>query len=123
MVLGNGRMRRLKARVSDKRCLIELCAPCWVLLVLALVAVHAARADVQKGAQLARQWCANCHVIESNPAGTVPQGPPSFPAISRSGMTADQLRAFLSHPHGAMPDLALTRAEIDDLIGYIETFR
>jgi cytochrome c len=43
--------------------------------------------------------------------------------IARSGMTADQLRAFLSHPHGAMPDLALTRAEIDDLIGYIATLR
>ena len=37
--------------------------------------------------------------------------------------TADQLRAFLSHPRGAMPDLSLTRAEIDDLIGYIETLR
>ena len=94
-----------------------------VLLVLALVAAHAARADVQKGAQLARQWCANCHVIDSNPAGAVPQGPPSFPALSRSGMTDDQLGAFLSHPHGAMPDLALTRAEIDDLIGYIKTLR
>jgi len=38
-------------------------------------------------------------------------------------MTADQLRAFLSHPHGAMPNLALTRAEIDDLISYIATLR
>jgi len=38
-------------------------------------------------------------------------------------MTSDQLRAFLTHPHGAMPDLALTRAEIDDLIGYIGTLR
>jgi mono/diheme cytochrome c family protein len=91
--------------------------------MLALIATHPARADAQKGAQLARQWCANCHVVGSNPAGTVPQGPPTFPAIARSGMTADQLRAFLSHPHGAMPDLALTRAEIDDLIGYIETLR
>jgi len=93
------------------------------LLVLTLVAAHAARADVQKGAQLARQWCANCHVTDGGPAGAVPQGPPSFSTISRSGMTADQLRAFLSHPHGAMPDLALTRSEIDDLIGYIETLR
>ena len=87
------------------------------------LAAHAARADVQKGAQIARQWCANCHVIGGNTAGAVPQGPPSFPTVARSGMTADQLRAFLSHPHGAMPDLALTRAEIDDLIGYIETLR
>jgi hypothetical protein len=29
----------------------------------------------------------------------------------------------LSHPHGAMPDLSLPRAEIDDLVGYIETLR
>jgi mono/diheme cytochrome c family protein len=93
------------------------------LLVLALVTPHAVLADAQKGAQLARQWCANCHVIGGNPVAAVPQGPPSFPAIARSGMAADQLRVFLSHPHGAMPDLALTRAEIDDLIGYIETLR
>ena|SRR6516165_4067508 len=59
-------------------------------------------------AQLARQWCTNCHVIGSRPAGAVPQGPPSFPAISRSRTAANQLSAFLSHPHGAMPDLALT---------------
>jgi len=91
--------------------------------MLALIATHAVRADAAKGAQLARQWCANCHVVASNPAGAVPQGPPSFPTVARSGMTADQLRAFLSHPHGAMPDLALTRTEIDDLIGYIETLR
>ena len=81
------------------------------------------RRRCQKGAQIARQWCANCHLIGGNPAGAVPQGPPSFPTVAHSGMTADQLRAFLSHPHGAMPDLALTRAEIDDLIGYIETLR
>jgi cytochrome c len=93
------------------------------LLMLGLIAAHAARADVAKGTQLARQWCANCHVINNNPSGGVPQGPPTFPAIARSGMTADQLRAFLSHPHGSMPDLALSRAEIDDLIGYIETLR
>jgi mono/diheme cytochrome c family protein len=92
------------------------------LLVLSLVP-HAVRADAQKGAQLAQQWCANCHVIGGTPVGAVPQGPPSFSAIAHSGMTADPLRAFLSHPHGAMPDLALTRAEIDDLIGYIETLR
>ena len=34
-----------------------------------------------------------------------------------------ELRAWLTHPHGQMPDLALTRAEIDDLIAYIEALR
>jgi mono/diheme cytochrome c family protein len=77
-------------------------------------------ADVARGAQLARQWCANCHVIDGSGAATVQQGPPSFRGI---GLTADQLRTFLTHPHGAMPDFALTRTEIDDVIAYIETLR
>ena len=94
-----------------------------VWLVLAASSTHHTYADDVRGGQLARQWCANCHVIRNGQSGGVPQGPPSFLAIARSGMTADQLRAFLSHPHGAMPDLVLTRAEIDDLIGYIETLR
>jgi cytochrome c len=93
------------------------------LPVLAAVAAHTAHADANKGAEIARQWCANCHVVGGNPASPVPQGPPSFAAIAHSGMTVDQIRVFLSHPHGQMPDLALTRAEINDLIGYIETLR
>lgn len=94
-----------------------------ILLMFAETGAHPARADADNGAHLARQWCANCHVIGNNSAGPVPQGPPSFQMIVHSGMTADQLRAFLSHPHGAMPDLSLTRAEIDDLIAYINTLR
>ena len=91
-------------------------------VITCLTAAHA-RADASKGEQIARQWCANCHVIGGNPAGPVPQGPPSFQMVARSDMTADRLRAFLSRPHGAMPNLALTRGEIDDLISYVETLR
>ena len=84
-------------------------------------AFPSAAADAPKGAQLARQWCAHCHVVDSTPApGTVQQGPPAFATM---GMTGEQLRTFLTRPHGAMPDLALTRAEIDDVIAYIETLR
>ena len=95
----------------------------FALSVLSCLAARPADADAAKGAQIAQVWCANCHVISGNPAASVPQGPPSFQTVARSGMTTDQLRAFLSHPHGAMPDLALTRAEIDDLISYIATLR
>ena len=92
-------------------------------LLLATQTAHPVFADAAKGAQIAQVWCANCHVVAANPTGAVPQGPPTFRSIAHSGMTPDQLRAFLSHPHGSMPDLALTRAEIDDLIGYIESLR
>ena len=64
-------------------------------------------ADAVTGAKLARQWCANCHVIDSSgPAATLPQGPPAFRIIA-GHLDRDQMRAFLTHPHGAMPDLSL----------------
>jgi mono/diheme cytochrome c family protein len=97
--------------------------PLLVLSVAACLTALPAFADADKGAQIARRWCANCHLIGGNPAGPVPQGPPSFQVVARSGMTPDQLRAFLSHPHAAMPNLSLTRTEIDDLTSYIETLR
>jgi mono/diheme cytochrome c family protein len=83
----------------------------------------ASAADTARGGQLAQRWCVSCHVIGDTSSGTVPQGPPSFRSIARGGRTADQLRGLLSHPHGEMPDLALSRSEIDDLIGYIGTLR
>jgi cytochrome c len=87
-------------------------------------ALRAMAADVSRGTQLARQWCAHCHIIGSAPqTGTIQQGPPDLRAVAQGGISSEQLRAFLSHPHGAMPDLALTRSEIDDLIAYIETLR
>ena len=93
-----------------------------VYLVLAASTAERALADAAKGSQLAQQWCTSCHVTGGTSAGNLQQGPPSFSTIAHA-RTADQLRAFRSHPHGAMPDLSLTRAEIDDLVGYIETLR
>jgi mono/diheme cytochrome c family protein len=44
-----------------------------------------ARADAKQGAQLARQWCSNCHVVAANLTGVVAQGPSSFASVARSG--------------------------------------
>ncbi len=101
----------------------RVCATLALILSAGIGAASASAADGARGGQLARQWCANCHVVGDAPAGTVQQGPPSFRTIAQSGLTADQLRTFLSHPHPPMPDLGLTRAEIDDLIEYIATLR
>jgi mono/diheme cytochrome c family protein len=71
-------------------------------------------ADAGKGAQLAQQWCASCHVIGGAPPQTALQGPPSFRAVARGRLAADQLQAFLTRPHGS---------KMDDLIAYIGTLR
>jgi cytochrome c len=102
------------------RRLIELAL---VVLGSTAAASPSLAADLARGAQLARQWCSSCHVIGGPAPKTIQQGPPSFRTVAQSRLTRDQLRAFLSHPHGGMPDLSLTRAEIDDLIAYIETLR
>jgi mono/diheme cytochrome c family protein len=92
-------------------------------LLLALLTPLAARADAAAGGRLARQWCATCHVVDGvGPTKTVPQGPPTFHTLA-GHLDAAQLHTFLSHPHPPMPDLALTREEIGDLIGYIETLK
>ena len=52
----------------------------------------------------------------------LPQGPPSF-RVAAGHLSPGELRAFLTHPHGQMPDFSLTRSEIDDLIAYIEAVR
>jgi mono/diheme cytochrome c family protein len=78
-----------------------------VMTVAALFASVAAHAGAQKGEQIAQQRCTGCH--------------PSFRGVARSGMSDDQLRAFLTHSHGATS--SLTSAEINDLIVYIQSLR
>ena len=92
-------------------------------LTLVWLAPVAAHADPAEGARLAKQWCASCHVIDgTGPSTTMPQGPPSFRTIA-GHLDPDQMRTFLTHPHGAMPDLVLTRDEIQNLIAYIANLK
>ena len=51
-------------------------------------------------------------------------GAPAFKAVARErGMTRDRLRNWLADPHPPMPNLALARQDIEDLIDYIETLK
>jgi mono/diheme cytochrome c family protein len=95
-----------------------------LLLLLALPAGSAAAAGVrieaEPGHELAQAWCARCHAIE--PGKMV--GPfaevPAFAAIAAMPQTtAPMLNAFLTTPHGDMPDIKLTDQQRGDLITYI----
>ena len=78
-------------------------------------------ADIRQGEKLAKQWCSNCHVIRSDQAAGG-DAAPTFGAIAETAAERnDDLRAWLADPHPPMPNLSLTRVEIDDLLAYIES--
>jgi len=68
--------------------------------------------------------CSSCHLVSASPGGAVSNGAPTFAAIAgMKSTTVLSLRAFLQTPHDRMPDLHLSRDEIDDLAGYILSLR
>lgn len=80
--------------------------------------------DVAAGRQLAEIWCSTCHVVTSSQSRATSTGAPSFSAIAaQKAMTPMALRAFLQTPHHRMPDLHLSRNEIDDVTAYIHSLR
>lgn len=93
-----------------------------LVLVLALATVWtrpAAAFDAEAGRQLAGKWCSNCHAVETSSGAD--QAPP-FEAIARdrSG-SPDWIRAWLSTSHPNMPDMALSRMEIESIIAYLQS--
>lgn len=77
-------------------------------------------ADPDAGRALALQTCARCHAVANEQKPSAVDGAPTFAEIARRPDTSEyRLRLFLSSPHGAMPNVALTTREIDDVTAYI----
>jgi len=80
--------------------------------------------DVKHGRALAEAWCVNCHVIDREQTSAVPAGPPAFPALADNpDVTPERLSGFIRQPHPPMPDMSLTVAEVNDLVGYIQSLK
>lgn len=74
----------------------------------------------EAGHKLAQTWCVNCHVIDPTQRQGTSNGAPPFAAVARMKSTTFMgLKAFLQTPHDRMPDLHLSRDEIDDVAAYI----
>jgi len=84
-----------------------------------LASVAAKAADPAHGADIARRWCASCHVVAEGQAQTTGEAPP-FATIARtSRFDENRLAYFLLDPHPKMPQMSLTRNEAGDLAAYI----
>jgi mono/diheme cytochrome c family protein len=87
-------------------------------LLLGLPAAYAA-ADPEHGEQLARRWCAACHVVANDQThGT--DNVPTFAAIAHiPGFDAGKIASFLRDPHPVMPDMQLSTTESADLAAWL----
>jgi mono/diheme cytochrome c family protein len=78
----------------------------------------------ERGFELARQNCAECHAVGKDGARSPNQRAPTFQTIaSVPGMTAIALAAALNTSHRTMPNIVLNREEQANIIAYILTLR
>jgi cytochrome c len=87
-----------------------------LLAALCLSGGAQAAGDPENGRAMAERWCTSCHAVGRGTAGS--DAAPSFPTLARE-RSQEQLRRWLSEPHPPMPNLALTRAEIEDVVAYL----
>ncbi|HEY7458077.1 MAG TPA: c-type cytochrome [Xanthobacteraceae bacterium] len=80
-------------------------------------------ADAAKGGELARRWCAACHLVAANQERAPTVALPFATIAKRPNFDAKQLAQSMLAPHPQMPDRALSREEADDITAYIRTLR
>ena len=95
----------------------------FALAAAALSGSLAIAADADHGGDLAKRWCAACHLVASDQK-QASADVPSLAAIARkSDFTPEKVAFFLLDPHPKMPNFPLSRKEAADLAAYIDSLR
>ena len=95
-----------------------------LMLVATAASAQTAPADPAVGLTAAKRWCADCHVIAGDQRGAGPDAAPTWTSLMRDpAVTPGGLRQFLLAPHRGMPNLQLSRQDIDDIVAYMLTLR
>jgi cytochrome c len=96
-----------------------------ILMALAVVighagVVHAASGNAEAGRQLVTRSCSSCHATDS--AKTASDNAPPFAAVAKTNKERPAwIRGWLMQPHPPMPNISLSRQQIDDIIAYLGT--
>lgn len=94
-----------------------------LVVTVGLSAPGVMAADADHGAQLAKRWCATCHVVDSDQKQANADVPP-FAAIARKpNFTPEKVAFFLLDPHPRMPNFSLSRSEAADIAAYLGSLR
>lgn len=98
----------------------------FVRLGCLLFILNAARAEAaqvgnaQQGLKLAREACAQCHVIGKSTRRSMDTTAPSFSTIANTpGMTSAALAAAFQTSHKTMPNVVIKEDDANNLIAYI----
>lgn len=90
------------------------------LVALLTGAALAQPADPVAGRRIANRWCTSCHVVDSSKGGT--DAVPTLASIARDPRRGpDWVRQWLTSPHPPMPNLSLSRDEIEDVVAYLRS--
>ena len=94
----------------------------WALAIVCLpvVGAPALAGDARHGATISQRWCAECHVVSGDQSNAFADAP-SFGDIARRRPDRKEIANFLANPHPPMPDMHLSRGEIDDIVTYIRS--
>lgn len=80
--------------------------------------------NAERGARLAADLCIECHVPTAEDGKPVNSDIPTFKEIANlKGRTPEWITGKIMIPAHPMPNLALSRADIADLVAYILSFR
>ena len=93
----------------------------FLLASLATAVAQAGDTTVNSaGRALSLIICSNCHLVDKDQLQSASHiGPSFFEVADRSSTTSMSLHAFLMSPHSNMPNIMLTRGQIDDVTDYI----
>ena len=80
-------------------------------------------ADANHGSDLAKRWCAACHVVNSEQKQASTDAPPFAVIARKSDFTPEKIAFFLLDPHPKMPNFPLSRTEAGDIAAYIASMR
>ena len=94
-----------------------------VIAALGFYGPSARAADAAHGGDLAKRWCAACHLVEGKQKQANADLPSFAMIAARPDFSPDRVAYFLLDPHPKMPSFSLSRSEVSDITAYINSLR
>ena len=92
-------------------------------LCLVATASPSFAADTSHGKEIAKRWCASCHLVERGQTSATDRAPPFTYLAGIPDFNANRLAFLLLQPHPNMPSISLSRTEVAEMADYIRTLK